>query len=87
MISLSELCHCFGAVPAVAEIFPDTETPTEVETVGNKELLFTFSSAVQALNISVAKINVSIIAIFFFILSPSFQQQVYPKYFKFPEFF
>lgn len=85
MIGRLELCHCFGAVPAVAEIFPDTETPTEVETVGDKELLFNFSSAVQGVNVPVAKINVSIIAIFFFILSPSFQQQVYPKKFKYPE--
>lgn len=87
MIGCLELCHCFGAVPAVAEIFPDTETPTEVETVGDKELLFNFSSAVQGVNVPVAKINVSIIVIFFFILSPSFQQQVYPKKFKYPEFF
>lgn len=85
MISRLELCHCFGAVPAIAELSPDAKTPTEVETVGDKELLFTFSSAVQAVNVPAIKIHVSIIAIFFFILSPSFQQQVYPKNLKCPD--
>lgn len=69
MIGRLELCHCFGAVPAIAEVSPDTETPTEVEAVGNKELLFTFSSAVQAVNVPAINIMLNIIAIFFFICS------------------
>ena len=64
---------CIVSVVAISELSPDAETPTEVETVGDKELLYIFSSAVQAVNVPVAKINVNIIAIFFFILSPSFQ--------------
>ena len=70
------------SVDAVAEVSVDTETPTEVETVGDKELLFTFSSAVQDVNVPAAKINVSIIAIFFFILSPSFQATSISKEFQ-----
>lgn len=75
----------FSAVDKVfvgAEVSVDTETPTEVETVGDKELLFTFSSAVQDVNVPAAKINVSIIAIFFFILSPSFQATSISKEFE-----
>lgn len=71
--------YCIVSVVAISELPPDAETPTEVETVGDKELLYIFSSAVQAVNVPVAKINVSIIAIFFFILSPSFQASIIPK--------
>lgn len=70
------------SVVAVAEDSVYTETPAEVETVGDKELLYIFSSAVQAVNVPVAKINVSIIAIFFFILSPSFQALSISKEFQ-----
>ena len=61
------------SVVAVAEDSVYTETPTVVEAVGDKELLFTFSPVVQAVNVPAVKINDSIIAICFFILSPSFQ--------------
>ena len=70
------------SVVAISELYADAETPTEVETVGDKELLYIFSSAVQAVNVPVAKINVSIIAIFFFILSPSFQALSISKEFE-----
>ena len=43
------------SVVAVAEVSVDTETPTEVEAVGDKELLSIFSSAVQAVNVPAAK--------------------------------
>lgn len=61
------------SVVAISELSPDAETPTEVETVGDKELLSIVSSAVQAVNVLAISIMLIIIAIFFFILSPSFQ--------------
>jgi len=85
MVAFSVDCIVSGV--AISELPPDAETPTEVEAVGDKELLFTFSPVVQAVNVPAINIMLIIIAIFFFILSPSFQQQVYPKNFKCPEIF
>ena len=82
MISRLGLCHCFGAVPAAAEVSVDTETPTEAIAVGDKELLYIFSSAVQAVNVPAINIMLIIIAIFFFILSPSFQALSISKEFQ-----
>ncbi len=70
------------SVVAVAEVSVDTETPTEVEAVGDKELLFTFSSAVQAVNVTAINIMLNVIAVFFFILSPSFQATSISKDFE-----
>lgn len=57
------------SVVAVAEDSVYTETPTVVEAVGDKELLFTFSPVVQAVNVPAINIMLNIIAIFFFICS------------------
>lgn len=57
------------SVVAISELSADAETPTEVEAVGDKELLFTFSPVVQAVNVPAINIMLIIIAIFFFICS------------------
>ncbi|MFR2599682.1 MAG: hypothetical protein ACLS9J_10745 [Ruminococcus sp.] len=73
---------CIVSVVAISELPPDAETPTEVETVGDKELLYIFSSAVQAVNVPAINIMLIIIAIFFFLLSPSFQALSISKEFQ-----
>lgn len=73
---------CVVSVVAISELSPDAETPTEIETVGDIKLLFTFSSTVQAVNVPAINIMLNIIAIFFFILSPSFQATSISKDFE-----
>ena len=67
-----------------SELSSDTKTSAVVETTDVLISLFAFYSDVQAVNVPVAKINVNIIAIFFFMLIAPFKQQIYPKNLKCP---
>ena len=69
-------------VVLLTKVVSDTETSAVFETTDVLISLFAFSSAVQAVNVPAAKINVNIIAIFFFMLSPSFQATSISKDFE-----
>ena len=69
-----------------SELSVDEET-SAVETTDVLLYSFTFSSAVQAVNVPVVNIKVNTIAILFFILSPSFQATLYPQDCKCPGYF